>query len=180
MILALGILTQLSARYIGIGYGVSTFRDAGYFSDLGTTEEVHNDGTAYRITLGGYISDFLSVEIDYCDFGDYEARSAATGSVNEAFTMLGVVVGAHYPFDTWDMDLFVKFGAGEVAWEERGFSQNDDSAGAILIGAGYTYHVTDTVYWKIGYDRFLFDMINTTAAYDWQIDYWYTGAEIKF
>ncbi len=178
-LLLITIVTLLAERagpYAGASYGL------GYYNSDGRLERVSNDNAhgAMCATLGAYINENFSVELDYTQYKVFDGRYA-TQKVHEDFAAIGVCVVPHYPFDEkWD--LFGRFGAGQINWNESGERANESNAGLYLLGFGMGYRAFESVMFKSGYDMTFFSMKDThrDATYDMRLDYFYVGFEVMF
>ena len=170
------LYAQRAGPYVGASYGVSF-----YDSDKRVSKrDFKIDSGAPRFTLGAYINESLSMEIDYTYYnkfyGIYEG-----GKVVESFYSMGVTVLPHLPFYHDTFDFFGRLGIAQVFWVETNSRSNSDSAGAYILGIGLGYKIMDYTI-KIGYDLTSFGLkdSNTNKSYDMRLDYFYTAIEVKF
>ncbi len=180
LLIALFFLTTLYAEragpYVGVAYGVG-FYDS---DDRLSEQESKIEKGTMRFSLGAYINENFSVELDYTlynkFYGIYE-----DANVEESFYTIGVTALPHWPFYNDIFDLFGKLGAGQVFWNESNARSNSDSAGAYLLGIGLGYRIDEYLI-KIGYDLTSFGLedSHTNKSYEMRLDYFYTAIEFKF
>ncbi|MEA3523221.1 MAG: outer membrane beta-barrel protein [Campylobacterota bacterium] len=177
MMLFLTLLNaQRAGPYIGVAYG-SAFYDSD--DRLSEQHSKIEDGNV-RFTLGAYINENFSVELDYTlykkFYGLYEG-----GEVEESFSSVGVTALPHWPFYQDTFDLYGKIGAAQLFWNEAYTHSNSDSAGAYLLGVGIGYRIEQYLI-KIGYDLTSFSLedANNNKNYEMRLDYFYTAIEVAF
>lgn len=152
--------------YIGGGYGESSLKDGGYYS----LKESASKG--YAVYAGAYINDYLSVELEYVADLDYEKKSGETF----ACSFTDINTQAHYPFWNKRVDVYAKFGVGNVYKENgKGFT--------FAYGAGLAYRFNEYFALKAGYDYFDFgldsdgdDVADRTMA----LGYLFGSFEVQF
>ncbi len=170
------LYAQRAGPYVSVAYG------AGFYDSDDRLSEEHSkieDGTI-RFTLGAYINEHFSVELDYTLYKKFYGRYEG-GEVEESFSTIGVTALPHWPFYHDTFDLYGKIGAGQLFWKETYTYSNSDSTGAYLLGVGIGYRI-DTYLIKIGYDVTSFGLedSNTNSSYDMRLDYFYTAIEVGF
>ncbi len=166
---------ERSGPYLGIGYGISLLEDDGYY-----VAEKPETRTLLRGYAGAYLNEHFSVELDYTHFNAYEGEHSSYGKVEEQFTLLSVAAVAHYPLYNDTLDLFAKFGAGEITWNESGTVNRSSSAAALLVGGGFALRFVEDVSIKIGYDLTSFGLQDVSTTYDMYIQYGYGAVEVQF
>ena len=164
-VLLLGVISLLADRvgpYAGMGAGLANYDDDGRLTSLeGRSQE------AFRIYAGAYINENFSVEVDYNAVMEFDGILQDKGEVTEKFSFLSTAVVLHYPVADDTTDLFLKFGASEVFWRERGGESHKDSAAAMLIGLGVGYRLKEYLTLNLGYDAYFFSMdISEQESYD--------------
>ena len=130
-------LSRDSGPYIGIGYGNS------YLDASKPHESSYEESNTKNIYLGAYINRYLSVEFNYINAQGYD--DATLNGYN--FSTL-----AHYPFFNDRVDIYGRFGAGEIR-----YSLNDDAVADVIFGAGVSYRVSKQYSIKIAVDYHMFD-----------------------
>jgi len=167
---------ERAGPYVGVAYGVGFYNSDDRLSEQDSTIE---KGTI-RFTLGAYINENFSVELDYTLYNEFYGIYE-DAEVKESFYTIGVTALPHWPFYNNTFDLFGKLGAGQVFWSEAYTRSNSDSAGAYLLGIGLGYAIEEYII-KIGYDltSFGLDDSNTNKSYDMRLDYFYTAIEVQF
>jgi hypothetical protein len=169
-----------SGPYIGGAYGTTAFEDKGYYASQGYSDRVDDNSESFRIYGGAYINKYLSVEVDYTDFGDFKGTNALNQSLNESFTALGVSTVAHYPLYDDRIDTFLKIGVADMSWDESGALKRSDNTGALSFGLGAGYRFAEDYMLKIGYEFYSFELQDGSASYDWQIDHFFAAFEVQF
>ena len=151
--------------YIGGGYGVAKLDVDGYY-DL---KEDSSNST--KIYAGAYINKNLSVEVEYVGDLAYEVKGRNEFTPN----LMDVNTQAHYQFFNEKLDVFAKFGVGEIHYEDKGFT--------FVYGGGVSWWINEMFLLKFGFDRFDFgyDKDNDNSAdKDFKIDYFYSAFEVQF
>jgi hypothetical protein len=177
MLILASLHAERSGPYIGVGIG------AGFYdSDKRLREpESKTEEGSYRLTLGAYISEHFSVELDYTlykkFYGVYEG-----GDVKESFSGISITALPHWPFYHDTFDLYGKIGAGQIFWDESGARSNSDASGSYIAGIGIGYRLQKRYLFKLGYDltSFGLDDSHTHKSYSMRLDYIYTAFEVKF
>lgn len=178
------LYAERSGPYFGLGYGLGDLDDDGSYSEQGFTQVIEHEAQSPYLYAGAFINENLSVELDYLAFEDVIAEDAAGKEIQDSVTIISVVAVAHYPVLDDQLDLFGRFGAGQVLGKEGGDVDRDYNEAALLFGAGLGYRPTKRLTFKIGYDRFSYDKISTISD-DAQksstvIDFFYGALEVQF
>lgn len=183
LLFTLPLIADRTGPYLGVGAGLS------YYNDDGRLQRVSTDhASSYRFCAGAFINEYLSVEIDYAYLKAFQGTSEIGEAVEEKFEALTVAALAHYPVWENRIDLFAKFGAGELFWSETGKTQKqDDSTGTLLVGAGVGYRPTERLTFNLGYDYYTFSLDALDPAtnlamkrYEMEIGLLYLGVEVQF
>jgi hypothetical protein len=155
--------------YLGGGYGLSSYNDAGYF-----TQKESQQKSAYDIFAGAYINKYLSVELNYMKSGDFNVVDAQSTHFN--YSAVTVNALAHYPIWYDSIDLFAKFGAGQS------FSTLASSDGsAMVFGGGVSYRIDDTFSLRAAYDIYKFNYASDSkGGYNMDLRFANVGVEVQF
>jgi opacity protein-like surface antigen len=171
------LFAERAGPYVGVAYGV------GFYDSDNRLQDEHSkieDGTI-RFTLGAYINENFSVELDYTlykkFYGTYDGAD-----IEESFSTVGVTALPHYPFYNDTFDFYGKIGAGQLFWNETGTKSNSDSAGTYILGLGIGYRFDEELMIKLGYDINIFSLedSNHHKEYSMNLNYIYTAFEYKF
>ncbi|MEA1918538.1 MAG: outer membrane beta-barrel protein [Campylobacterota bacterium] len=177
LLLLSSLYAQRSGAYVGAGYGYGM-----YDSDDRLSQEINSasNGT-FRLTLGAYINENFSLELDYSIYNKFDGFYE-DAKVQESFSIVGVSVLPHYPFYDDTFDLYGKLGAGQIFWNETGEHRNNDAAGAYILGIGLGYRMQSDYLLKIGYDLTSFGLDDTleNKNYEMRLDLFYMAFEVKF
>lgn len=178
------LYAERSGPYLGLGYGLGDLDDGGSYSEQGFTQITEHEVQTLYLYAGAFINENLSVELDYLSFDDVTAQDGTGKEILDSVTIVSVVAVAHYPVLEDRLDLFGRFGAGQILGKERGDVDRDYNEAALLFGAGIGYRPNKALTFKIGYDRFSYDKISTISA-DAQksstvIDFIYGAFEVQF
>lgn len=171
------LYAERAGPYMGVGMGAGFYDSDARLSDV----DKKVDEGSYRLSLGAYISQYFSVELDYTLYkkfhGVYEGAD-----VQESFSSVAVTALPHYPFYHDTFDLYGRIGAGQIFWDESGARSNSDAAGAYIVGIGIGYRITKRYLIKVGYDATSFglDDSHKNRSYSMRLDYLYSGVEVKF
>ena len=156
--------------YIGMGYGISQYDSDGIYKTL-----KEDSSMAMSIYGGAYINKHFSVELGYVDFafGDgYIIDDTKTLEVS----LFSVSTLAHYP--VWDdkLDFYLKFGAGQIDYD-------NGSGFTFVFGIGTAIRFNDYLSLKFAYDKYSFGYDSTSngsADNGMNIDYIYSAIEVQF
>ncbi len=139
-----GGIFQEPAAYGGLGAARTRLDDDGYFddifADLGAGKPSIDDEAHTAHVFGGYrFNRYLAAQIDVRGLGEFEAKSA-TAKYRQDFGALTVSAVGFLPLGEY-VSLYGQAGIGSVGVHEKiniaGFrANNDDSAGAGVLGAG--------------------------------------------
>lgn len=164
-----------SGPYLSAGAGVSYYDDDGRLSAI---EAQHLP--QYRVGAGAYINPYLSVAFDFYYFSAFEGVNDAGGDVEERFKLISADVYAHYPLFEARIDLFAKFGAGQLFWDESGEASRSSSAGALVFGLGVGWRVLKRLCFNLGYDYITFGMDTDASHYNMAMGTGYLEAQVRF
>ncbi len=163
--------------YIGVGYGISKYSNDGLYDTL-------YEDTSEALTLygGAYINKHLSVELGYVSF---DAKNYADGYVVDenktlGFGVISVSTLAHYPFFDDSLDVYIRFGVGEMS-----LSGLEKSGFVMQYGLGVGVRIDETLSIKMAYDLYRFNYDDESDAsnivgYKMEIDYIYSAIEVQF
>jgi len=162
--------------YLGIGYGVSQYKDGGLY------DSIEEKNTKLRTMYGGaYINKHLCVELGYARI-DGQKYKVVENNVSRSlnYTMYSISTLAHYAFydDRWD--FYLKFGAGKVKLDkEEGFT--------FVYGIGTSLRFNEMVSLKLAYEMYDFgydEEVNGkhdgSSDYKMRIYYPYVAVEFQF
>ena len=162
--------------YLGIGYGVSKYNDDGLYEKLKKDES-----NALKIYAGAYINKYLSVALGYVSFDAFGTDSGYEDDAKKSLvaSVLSVSTLAHYPFFDDTLDVYAKFGVGELA-----VSALSSNGFTFVVGAGVGYRFDEKYSLKIAYDMCSFNYEerdqNSITSYDMHIGYLYNAIEVQF
>ncbi|MCD6259162.1 MAG: porin family protein [Helicobacteraceae bacterium] len=158
--------------YLGLGYASSTYEDDSLYSELKEERE-----EAPLFYAGAYINKHLSVEFTYADLGTYEIADTQ----EEDISAYHISILAHYPL--WDdkIDLYAKFGVGELSLKSA-----SKSGFTYVYGVGTAYRFNHYLALRVAYERynFSYELSNeealNTQIYDMIVDTLYGAFEVQF
>lgn len=184
MILVSLLYAQRSGPYIGVGYGITDIDDGQDHSDQGYETIIEQRPQTPLVYVGAFINQYLSVELDYLGLDDYVSENTAGDQIKDSVTIITAVAVAHYPVFDDHLDLFGRFGAGQVMAKETTTEDRSYNEAAILFGAGLGYRPTTYLTFKLGYDRYTYDKVSAVSADDPKsatvIDLMYMALEVQF
>lgn len=172
---ALAWATEGSGPYLSAGSGMSSYDDDGRLAVIDA-----QNLPQYRIGAGAYINPYLSVALDFYYFSAFEGLSDRNERVQEYFKLISADVYAHYPLFDARIDLFAKFGAGQLFWDESGEVSRSSSAGALVFGLGVGWRVLERLSFNLGYDHITFGMDTDTSHYNMVLGTGYLEAQVRF
>jgi opacity protein-like surface antigen len=158
--------------YIGLGYGISEYKDDGKYEDV--LEKNSNNLNYY---LGAYINKHLSVELGYAKIigNEYKVLDS-TKVVALDHTLYNISTLAHYAFFDDMLDFYLKFGTGYVKlFSETGFS--------FVYGIGTSFRLSEMFSLKVAYDLYEFGYdknADNSTDYKMRIAYPYVAIEFQF
>ncbi len=163
--------------YIGMGYGVSLYNDDDLYGDF-------KEDTSDALTLygGAYINKHLSVELGYVSFDakDYADGYVVDDNKSLGFGVISISTLAHYAFFDDTLDLYARFGVGEMS-----LSGLEKSGFTMQYGLGIGVRINEILSFKVAYDlyRFNYDDESDTSnivGYKMDIEYIYSAIEVQF
>ena len=160
--------------YIGLGYGLSEYSDAGVYKEL------NKDDSAASLYYGGaYINKYFSVELASVRFNYANSYDAVNDSDEEKyiyFDALTVSTLVHYAFFDDILDFYAKCGVGEISanvLSDKGFT--------MVYGTGIGLRFTKSLSMKVAYETYMFDYEKTDATIkEMRINLVYTAIEYQF
>jgi opacity protein-like surface antigen len=183
-LLSSALYADRSGPYLGIGYGIGEIDDDNYFKERSYSQIKEKEPEALYLYAGAFINENLSVELDYVTFGDVIAENASHNQLKDSVSIFSAVAVAHYPVFDDRIDLFVRFGAGQVKGTEKGDEKRNYNEAALLFGAGAGYRPADFLTFKLGYDRYVYDkksaLTDDDTKYSTVIDFFYAAFEVQF
>ena len=158
--------------YLGVGYASSSYKDNGFYDAI--KEDKAESPLFYA---GAYINKHLSVEFSYADLGVYEI----TDTQEEEISAYHISTLAHYPLLDDKIDLYAKFGVGELSLKSA-----SKSGFTYVYGIGTAYRFNKTFALRLAYERYNFsyevsqeETLNATS-YDMTLDTLYGAFEVQF
>lgn len=164
-----------SGPYLSAGAGVARYLDDGRLEQIASLNVAQ-----YRLGAGAYINRYFSVAFDYCHFMPFKGEDRAGNSVEEHFNILSADVIGHYPFRKYQMEVYAKFGAGQVFWEEKSTATRSSSAGTVVYGIGMGYYPRDWLGVNLGYDFYRFKMDDNGTRYHMGLGAAYLEMQVRF
>lgn len=161
--------------YLSAGIGVSNYDDGGRPVEM----ENHNV-IQYRFGAGAFINQYFSVAFDYAHFDSFEGKRADDTVINQSFSILTADVTGHYTFANDWLDLFARFGAGEIFWEQTGGQTKSSSAATLVYGAGIGVRPVTWLTVNIGYSFYQFGLEDAGGSYDMSLGSAYVECEVQF
>ncbi|RLA72793.1 MAG: hypothetical protein DRG24_01965 [Epsilonproteobacteria bacterium] len=175
-VLSVSVWAERSGPYIGFGVGLADYNDDGRLAEISD-----NSNEALRLYAGAYINEYLSVEFDYSGMMEFQGQSITGGDVTNEFSVFSVAALAHYPISDNSVDLYAKFGAGQLFWEESGSEEHSDDSATILLGLGLGYRLMETLTLNLGYDLYSFSMdVANEEHYNMSLGLVYMKVEVQF
>jgi len=156
--------------YIGFGYGISEYDSDGVYTTL--KEDSSKTMSVYG---GAYINKNFSVELGYVDFASekgYEINEINTLDIS----LFSVSTLVHYPLWNDKLDFYVKFGTGQIDYD-------NESGISFVFGVGTAIRFNEYLSLKFAYDNYSFgydSTNNSSADNDMKIDYIYSAIEVQF
>ncbi len=176
MLMAVSLWAERAGPYIGTGVALANYDDDNRLESISK-----NSQEALRIYGGAYINENFSVEVDYATLMKFEGVSKSGGSVDNEFSIFSVAALAHYPVADNTVDLYAKFGAGQIFWKESGSESHESDAAALLFGVGIGYRLMEALTLNFGYDYFTFGMdVSEEQSYDMALGLTYMKIEVQF
>jgi len=176
VLLAAGLLAaERSGPYLGAGVGLGSYDDDGRLAKVEAGER-----TQYRFAGGAFINRHLSVALAYGRFEAFEGRTAEGALSSERFETISAEAAAHYPVWKDRIDLFAKFGAGEIFWDQTAPGHHSSSAAVLVYGVGIGFRPQPRVTLNAGYDLYRFSMDANGTSFDMGLGSAYVGVEVQF
>ncbi|WP_345971055.1 MULTISPECIES: outer membrane beta-barrel protein [Sulfurimonas] len=164
-----------SGPYLEAGAGLGSYNDDGRRATI-STETVPQ----YRFGAGAFINRHLSVSLQYAQFGDFEGKTGAGETSREAFKVLSADVTGHYPIFNETVDIFARFGAGELYWDQSRPERKSSSAGTLVYGIGVGIRALSWLTVNAGYDFYQFGMDENGTSYEMNLGSAYIGLQVQF
>jgi len=161
--------------YLGAGMGISSYDDGGYLAAV-----QNSNVPQYRVSAGAFINENLSVALDYALFDPFDGETDFGGIANEHFQVFSANVYGHYPILNDRLDLYAKFGAGQIFWDETGAQKHSSNAGVLIYGLGVGLRPTPMWTVNLGYDFYSFGMDNNTSSYNMSLGSAYLEFQVQF
>jgi len=162
--------------YLGFGYGVSQYDDGNLNESV-----IENRSNSLVFYAGAYINKHLSVELGYTNFNASTNDSfiVKDDSIkNVTLSTITISTLAHYAFFKDKLDLYARFGAGEID------QNNIDNEGfSMLYGVGMGYRFNKYFDIKLAYDNYQIDYDeddDKSTDYKMQLHLVYTAIEVQF
>jgi len=168
------LAAERSGPYLSVGYGLGYYEDD---SRLGSIES--RDAGVYRVGAGAFINPYFSVALEFAQFDPFDGTDSG-GKVSEHFRTFCADVITHYPIADDRLDLYAKFGAGQVFWNETGAAHRESTAATLLYGLGIGIRPKSWLTINIGYDLHRFGMESNVTTYDMQLGSAYLECQVQF
>lgn len=166
---------ERTGPYLGIGAGLSGYDDDGRLASVESSNVAQ-----YRVTAGAYINKHFSVELGYAHFNPFEGVNRDGAAVRERFEVVSASALGHYPLAEDRFDLFARFGAGQIFWNESGDSSRKSNAGTVIFGAGAGVRPLPWLTFLAGFDLYRFGMEVDSTRYDMQLGSAYLEVQVQF
>jgi hypothetical protein len=164
-----------SGPFLEAGAGVGTYYDDGRLADIESLNVLQ-----FRAGAGAYINRYFSVALEYAQFEVFEGTTQDAQASRQYFRMLSADVAGHYPLLEEKMDLFAKFGAGEIFWDQTEPASLSSSAAVLVYGAGIGVRAVSWLTFNVGYDFYTFEMDTGEASYDMYLGSAYLDLQVQF
>lgn len=164
-----------SGPYLGAGAGIGIYDDSGRLADIES-----RNVPQLRVSAGAFINKHLSVALEYGQFQAFKGKTSDGLSTLEYFKTLTADVFGHYPVMDDRLDLYAKFGAGEIYWDETGAMEHSSSAATLLYGVGVGLRPWTRLTFNLGYDFYQFGMDDGTKTYNMYLGSAYLELQVQF
>lgn len=154
--------------YLGAGYSYAIYNDDGLYTQL-----KEDAAKSWMVYAGAVINKHLSVEFTYHNFGTFEIDTLRKEKIKAYY----VSTLAHYPIFDDTLDLYGKFGVGELRMQSV-----SDGGFSYLYGVGLAYRFRDNLALRVAYERthFSYEHLENKQSYDMSIESIYTAFEVQF
>jgi len=169
------LAAERSGPYLEAGAGLGSYNDDGRRASLENTSV-----SQYRFGAGAFINRHLSVSLDYAKFGAFDGTTASGELSRDAFEILSADVTGHLPFFNDTVDLFARFGAGQLFWDQSHPGRKSSSAGALVYGIGVGVRARPWLTFNAGYDFYQFGMDDNGTSYEMGLGSIYLGVQVQF
>jgi hypothetical protein len=166
---------ERSGPFLEAGAGVGTYDDDGRLADIDSLNVLQ-----VRAGAGAFINRHFSVALEYAQFEAFEGTTQASEASRQYFRMFSADVAAHYPLFEEKMDLFAKFGAGEIFWDQKEPVNLNSSSAVLVYGAGIGVRPVSWLTFNLGYDFYAFEMDTGEASYDMNLGSAYLDLQVQF
>ena len=176
-------LEARDGTFVGVSYLNSKLSSDTRYKSI---EDDKSDG--YKVEVGAYINSYLSVGFEFVDNGVFKAKLKNDLDSVTSLKSLSTNVSAHYPFFSEIVDTYAKLGFGEVIFEEDvdNYAHQSLKGAFAMYGFGVAFRAYEDYVLKLGYDREIFNILNTdsvkkvTQKDEMIIDRIYVGIEVQF
>jgi opacity protein-like surface antigen len=169
------IAAERSGPYLSAGMGAGTYNDDGRLASVESRNVAQ-----YRIGAGAFINKNLSVALDYGQFDGFKGTTQQGGSAEEYFKILSADVYGHYPLFDDQVDMYAKFGAGQIFWNETAATPHSSTAASLVFGAGVGVRPLPWLTFNVGYDFYQFGMDDNTSSYNMSLGSAYIELQVQF
>lgn len=154
--------------YVGVGYSYCEYGDDGFYKQMD-----EKSAASWMLYAGAVINKHLSVEFAYHDFGSYKTE----GLNSEKIKAYSISTLGHYPVFNERLDLFVKFGVGELNMQSA-----SQSGFSYVYGVGTSYRFTKKIASRIALERFAYkyEQSKEQQMYNMNVDTLYVTVEVQF
>ena len=166
---------ERSGPYLGAGVGFGTYNDDGRLQSI-----ENSNVPQLRLSAGAFINKYFSVALDYGQFQAFQGKTDSGDKTLEYFKMITADVYGHYPVWNDRIDLYARFGAGQIFWDETGAMEHSSTAATLVYGAGIGYRPWNRLTINLGYDFYQFSMDGDTKSYNMDLGTSYLEFQVQF
>ena len=183
--------------YIGAGYGVSTYRDGGYISDI---EKEHNiqtllknyDTSGYKLYLGYQFNRVVAIEGSYTNYGKFTVEDSYFDGEIVALSPTSISLAANvgYSFGQYaEYRPFIIMGLSRMEMNEDGYVNvfRESSGNSLRMGLGFEYapYESNGLGLRIAYEQDDFTLseekvTDASKTYKQNFSLAYFGVQYKF
>jgi hypothetical protein len=166
---------ERSGPFLEAGAGLGDYDDEGRLAHV-TSKNVPQ----LRVGAGAFINRHFSVALEYAQFEVFEGTTRSAEASRQYFKMFSASAAGHYPILKDRVDLFAKFGAGEIFWDQTKPASLSSSAAVLVYGAGIGVRPVSWLTFNLGYDFYTFEMDTGEASYDMNLGSAYLDLQVQF
>jgi len=172
LLITLCLYADRAGPFISLGASASQFNSEVNFV------EIENDyASGMSFCAGAYINENLSVALEFNYIGEF-----ITSFSTNTLSVIDVAVLAHLPLFEDKLDLSLKFGAGDLWWQETTQFKRDDTTSALITGLAAAYRINKIWSLKAGVDVYHFAYRKTSSdpTIDLEVAKYYSSLEYQF